>query len=236
MTNLSVLRSCVGAAALFLTGLAPTAAEAASFSFLGNISRDDEVQLFNFTVGSTSNVILKTLSWAGGVNADGAVIAAGGFDPILAVFGPDGTKIESGSNDDGDSSTVSVNSGRYFDTYLALSNLAAGTYTVAVSQYDNSAGTTLSDPFTRQGQGNFTGNAFGCGESITFCASGALARDSHWAFDILGVVVASNPTGGNGNGNGNGNPGDVPLPAAFFLFGGALAGFGGLSRMKRKKG
>ncbi len=113
MTNVFSLRSRVaGAAMLFCAGLAPGAAEAASFSFVGNISRDDEVQLFNFTINNSSNVILKTLSWAGGTNADGVTIAAGGFDPILAVFSADGTKIA--QIDDG---ATTENSGERLDAY-----------------------------------------------------------------------------------------------------------------------
>jgi hypothetical protein len=232
MSKAISLRSRVaGAGLLLLAGLAPGAAEAATFSFVGNISRDDEVQLFNFTIGTSSNVILKTLSWAGGTNADGVTIAAGGFDPILAVFSADGTKI--GFNDDGTSSQVPQNSGQHFDTYLELGGLAAGSYTVAVSQYNNFAGATLTSPFSQQGGGEFTGAEFECVTQVSLCAIGALPRDSHWAFDILGVETASNPTGGNGNGGTDNSA--VPIPAAFFLFGGALAGVGGLSRMKRKK-
>ncbi len=231
---LSLRSHVAGVALLAWAGLAPGAAEAASFSFMGNISRDDEVQLFNFTIDNSSDVILKTLSWAGGVNAAGVTIAAGGFDPILAVFSADGTKI--GSNDDGDATQVPINSGEHYDTYLALGGLAAGTYTVAVSQFDNFAGATLASAFTRANQGDFTGAEFGCTTQVSLCAVGGLPRDSHWAFDILGVDVASNPTGGDDDGTDGGSvdPGAVPIPAAFFLFGGALAGFGGLSRMKRK--
>ncbi len=54
--------------------------QAADFSFRGNFSTDDEVHLFNFSVGATSTVTLKTLSYAGGTQADGTVISAGGFD------------------------------------------------------------------------------------------------------------------------------------------------------------
>jgi hypothetical protein len=230
MTICASLRApAFGAALSLFACFAATNADAATFSFVGNINSDDEVQLFNFTIANSSNVILKTLSWAGGVNAEGDAIAAGGFDPILAVFGPDGTKIN--DNDDGNSSQVPQNSGEFFDTYLELGSLAAGTYTVAVTQFDNFAGSTLASAFSRAGQGNFTGAVFGCTTQVLLCAVGGLPRDSHWAFDILGVDVASNPTG-----NGNGNPppvGDVPVPGAVWLLGSALAMLGGLRRFRK---
>jgi hypothetical protein len=220
------------AAMLLFAGVSSVAADAASFSFVGNISRDDEVQLFDFTIGTSTNVIFKTLSWGGGTNGNGVTIDAGGFDPILTVFSADGTKID--SNDDGTSSQVFEDNGRFGDSYLTILKLAGGTYTVAISQSNNTPGATLTDPFSRQDDGDFTGAEFGCNVIvISLCASGGLPRDSHWAFDILGVNVASNPTGGNGNGGIDNSA--VPIPAAFFLFGGALAGVGGLSRMKRKK-
>lgn len=44
------------------------------------------MQLFNFTVGASSTVTLVTKSYAGGILADGTVISACGFDPILTLF------------------------------------------------------------------------------------------------------------------------------------------------------
>ena len=62
-------------------------ANATDFSFTGNFTNDNDVALFDFTVGASSpDVILRTWSYAGGTNAAGQVIAEGGFDPILAVF------------------------------------------------------------------------------------------------------------------------------------------------------
>ncbi len=75
---------------------------------------------------------------------------------------------------------------------------------------------------------------------VSLCAQGGLPRDAHWALDLINVddasrVVVGGNGGSAGGNNGGGDVSGVPIPAAFFLFGGALAGFGGLSRMKRKK-
>lgn len=44
------------------------------------------MQEFNFTVESRNEVTLRTLSFAGGINAEGATIASGGFDTIVSLF------------------------------------------------------------------------------------------------------------------------------------------------------
>lgn len=67
-----------------------TGSAASFFSFNGNFTADDNVQLFNLSVGATSNVEFRTWSYAGGTNAAGQVIPEGGFDPILALFGSTG--------------------------------------------------------------------------------------------------------------------------------------------------
>jgi hypothetical protein len=185
-------------------------ASAADFSFTGNFTQDDNVQLFTFAVGAPSTVTLRTLSYAGGTNAAGQAIARGGFDPILALFDSTGARIN--QNDDGDSSEVPVDSvtGQYYDTYLQ-SMLNPGTYTVSVMQYDNFAGDNLSDPFDRAGEGNFTAG-FGCQDNQPafndVSGVAGCGRDSHWAFDILGVESAAQ---------------GVPEPTSWALM---IAGFG----------
>jgi hypothetical protein len=148
----------------------------ADFSFTGNLLNDDDVQLFNFTVGSTSDVTLRTWSYAGGVNAAGAVIPRGGFDPILAVFDSSGALID--ANDDGAVVPIDPVTNAAFDTLLFLDNLAPGSYTVSVMQFANFAlGPNLSDGFIGSNTTGFvdvTGNA----------------RTSAWAFDILNVNAA----------------------------------------------
>jgi hypothetical protein len=167
-------------------------AEAANFSFRGTFSADDDVQLFNFTLGSPSMITLKTLSYAGGTQADGTVIAAGGFDPILAVFDSDGNFIA--RNDDGDLNEIPSDptTGESLDTFLKLS-LSPGNYTVAVTQYDNffigDLGDNISLGFAQQGNPNFTADIADC-PATQFCDYLGNARTNEWAFDILNVKDA----------------------------------------------
>lgn len=136
----------VGCVALGVLLCLPGLALADNFSFTGTFAADDDVQLFNFTVGASSTVTMITKSYAGGTLADGTVISAGGFDPILSLFDSTGSLI--GANDDG-SFDVGIDpvTGRRFDTFLQLV-LATGDYMVAVSQFNNFViGTNLSNGF-----------------------------------------------------------------------------------------
>jgi len=96
---------CLFAASLMLSGAA--GAVPTDFSFTGEFVHDDDVQAFGFTVGAPSSVTLRAWSHAGGVNAAGAAIAAGGFDTILPLFDNTGTKIA--QNNGGGCGSVDAN-------------------------------------------------------------------------------------------------------------------------------
>lgn len=221
---LMALVMCIGMALM----LAPLA-QADNFSFTGNFTQDDNVQLFNFTVGASSNVILRSWSYAGGVNAAGQSIPEGGFDPILAFFDNSGLLI--GQNDDGGCALVPADSvtGECYDVYLAVNDLPAGKYTVSVMEYDNFAnGPNLSDGFLEQGNGNFTtefansSTAPGCSKFIDVTGD---CRDGRWAFDILGADQASTPP-----------PTITPEPAAVVLFGTGMLILAGVWTLKKRRG
>jgi hypothetical protein len=158
---LALLTTCAGAGA-------------ANFSFTGTFNQDDDVQLFRFAVTGPSftTVTLQTLSYDGGVNAAGALIPAGGFDPVISLFDAGGTLLD--DNDDGSFGP---------DAFLALS-LGAGNYFAALTESPNRAnGPNLSDRFLLAGTGNFTGPGF-----VDVFGN---QRDAHWALDILNVASAA---------------------------------------------
>ena len=212
------------AGAVFAT-LMCSAAQATDFSFTGSFTQDDNVQLFNFTVGSSSSVTLRSLSYAGGTNAQAQTIASGGFDPILALFNGTGALIN--QNDDGGSNVpADAVTGARYDVYLQ-SLLAPGDYTVSVAQYNNFAvGPNLSNGFGRTGTGNFTPSLSNCG-ATQFCdvtgSSPGNRRDGHWAFDILNVSAASVP---------NPTVGAVPEPGIYAMM---LAGLGFIGFARRRQ-
>jgi len=132
-----------------------------NFSFTGTFSEDDQLELLQFTVPSTSAVTLRTWSYAGGTNAAGTVIASGGFDTVLSLFNATGGLTNSsllvGSNDDGAGVATDPSTGNAFDALLSLPSLGAGTYVLVLSESDNLAnGPTYGDGFSQTGNGDFT--------------------------------------------------------------------------------
>ena len=156
--------------------ISSTPATAADFSFAGTLSDPNDVLFFDFDVGSLSDVTLRTYSYAGGVNAAGQAISAGGFDPILSLYDlSSGLRV--GQNDDGGCSNVGSDptTGRCWDTFLQ-SSLAAGSYRVAVTAFSNFGPGSLSGTFNNTG--SFDG------------------RSANFAFDVLNVGSASGPGAG----------------------------------------
>lgn len=177
---------------------------AADFSFTGNFANDDEVQEFHFTVEPASDVTLRTWSYAGGTNAAGAAIPAGGFDPIVALFSASGQLL---SQNDDSGPVPDPHTGYSWDSLIA-SSLAAGDYIATVTQYNSFAnGPTLADGFSGSVYENFSG------------------RDSRWALDILNANSASlGPT------YISAIPPAIPEPESYALL---LAGLGLIAIMKK---
>jgi hypothetical protein len=162
------------AAAVLATSSVP--ALAGIFSFTGNLEGDNDVELFSLTLASPSKLTLRTFSYAGGTNAAGNLITAGGFDPIVALFfGAGAPAILLDQNDNGIGVPVDLNTGNAFDALLdPFFDLPAGLYTVALTEFANFAnGPTLGDGFLGGGIPDFDG------------------RTSAWALDILGADSAS---------------------------------------------
>lgn len=192
--------------AVLAVSVSSAVCRADNFSFTGSFNNINDVQLFTFTVGATSNVTLVSYGYAGGTNSAGQVIAEGGFDPILALFqGTGPSAVEIGQNDDGGGSVPADSvTGQHYDTFLHLTSLTAGEYTVSIQDYANFAvGPTLGNGFSN---GALTGG--------TFIDATGTNRNGNWAFDVLGVESAGTPT-----------PSAVPEPSSFVLLGTGLAGF-----------
>ncbi|MFN7918408.1 MAG: DVUA0089 family protein [Vicinamibacterales bacterium] len=204
----------------------PGAASASTISFTGTFTADDDVQLFTFDLLTAGTVTITTFGYAGGTNGAGSTIAAGGFDPDIAVFqgtGPSASLI--GVNSDAGCGTVNADAttGACWDSQLVLTLLPAGTYTLALTQYANLAlGPLLSDGFGQVGNGNFTGPMF-LGTVGSFIDANLAQRTGAWAVDIGGVNSAFV----------NGGPAPVPEPASMVLLASGLAAAFGYRRRLR---
>lgn len=167
-----LLKTALAATVLAVLGVS---AQAADVSFTGQLANDNAVQLFSFTLAADADVTLRTWSYAGGVNAAGDAIGAGGFDPVVSLFsGLGASAILIGANDDGLGVATDPVTGFAYDSLLEFTALAAGSYTVALSEFDNFAnGPTLADGFLGSNLSGFDG------------------RSAAWALDIVGVDSVS---------------------------------------------
>ena len=180
---------------LLISGLSASAARlaASDLSFTGQFSRDDDRAQFTFVLSSSAAVTIRTLSWAGGVNASGATIAGGGFDPSLAVFDSNGLLVASNRDAGCDAAARDANTSVCWDSLLNLS-LPPGQYQAVLTQSENVAqGPWLSDGFVYDGMASFTADQ-SSSQAGGFQDLFRNPRTGSWALDILGVD--SGQTGG----------------------------------------
>jgi hypothetical protein len=158
----------------------------------GNFAADNGVASVEFSIPVTSEVTLETTGYS-----------QGGFDPILALFGPstvlDGSKewYKVGGNpvfnDDGPNP---------LDSFIKLV-LAPGFYEAVITQASNLIAQEPVPPYvTTQTDANFTRNG-GCTQ---FCGSNGNQRTGFWSLNISAVPV------------------QVPEPETLVLLGIGLAG------------
>jgi hypothetical protein len=169
-----------GAATLLMA----TQAQASAISASGAFIRDDQVQLVSFRTGATGLVRIETFGYAGGIDANGVAVAAGGFDPVFAVFRADGTLLSYG--DDG-ATRVDPTTGGAFDALLDIV-LSAGDYFIAISQFDNFAiGPNFSAGFLESGNTTFTA-PYGCSAG-RFCDITGGNRTGTFDISVSGATV-----------------------------------------------
>ena len=155
-----------------------------------------------FSISSPTTLTIFTDSYGGGTNADGTSTAAGGFMSSLVLYDGTGNYVAGetfpspiGHNDP----TTGLNG----DAYIKTGSLAAGTYTVALSDFlvqQSATATNLSDGFINYGSGT------------TFTDVQGNMRNGNYALNISGV---SGPP-----------PSSTPEPATFWLMVPALVGAG----------
>jgi len=129
---------------LFFTALSTGAANAAitTHQFTGNFNTGNDVFTYAFTITEDTLATFETFGYAGGTLANGTIVADGGFDPTLTLFGS--TLPTPVISDDGDSveSRESASSEFSWDDLIILT-LAPGNYTIALTQFDNNWNTAI---------------------------------------------------------------------------------------------
>lgn len=185
-----------------LGGLLTAAGSAATLSFTGLLTADNDIGAGQFNVAVDSNVHLISLGASGGTNSDGFVVPGGGFDAVLTLYTFTGSYIT--FSDDGTTVGPDLITGFQMDPEIAIF-LPAGQYRFAVSQFDNYPVGDYVDGFLYDFDSNFTA-FYGC-PAGEFCDAYGNDRIKRWAVDVTIEPVRA----------------AVPEPSAIALLGAGLA-------------
>jgi hypothetical protein len=224
-------------ATLFAVALGATAVHAGTISLTGTLSSPESFVEFTVTLLNPGTVDLQTYGFGGGTNAAGALISLGGTDPFLAIFSgtgsgativtdgsaipqPYGTSLSQsnyGAPDFvgcGPANTESIGGSPVCgDITMTIPSLAAGTYTVLLSDGQYVANAVGDNGTLGEGFADFTGGTF-CNIDINGVACpndlGAYALD-----------ITTPPTVSS-----------VPEPGTLGLFASGLTGLGFLCRRR----
>jgi hypothetical protein len=175
-----MVRRFFAAVVLLLGGCLASFAGTLNFNFTGNFTYDNDVQLFTVTLAVPETLTAWTTSGA-----------TGGFPTYLAMFDGAGNGMTQQSGDptclNGFSSYSPAGCNDAEVSEPPSGTIAAGTYIIALTQWDNGMLGNLSDGFFYVDlipDPNFTAEN-GCDGTGYFCDPGTMTYDSsNWALTI----------------------------------------------------
>jgi len=195
-----IWRAAFAAGAIFLA--ASGTCEADTMSQIGTLASPEDTVLIPIVLTSAGAVTLQTYGFGGGVNAAGTPIAPGGFDPFVGLFSGtgDGAILVDGTSDIltnytpgcPPAGTVMLGgSATCGDVNLQFTGLAAGTYTVLLSDGEYIPFATFEGPGGTLGDGfvDFTAGAFQTCDANSDCNDDT----ANWALDITTSGGAAPP-------------------------------------------
>ncbi|HET8824090.1 MAG TPA: DVUA0089 family protein, partial [Terriglobales bacterium] len=193
--------------------LFPLISPAANLTLQGNFTADDNIQFFSVSLAAPAAVDFSSYGYGGGTTSTGTVAAPGGFDTILTLFSSSGAFLN--ENDDGAGAAEDPSTGMPGDARITA-NLAAGSYILALTQFDNFSIGDLADGFAETGHPNFTADpAFTSGGACAgnmfrdILGTDGRCRTGNWTVDFLNISSVA--------------PIAVPEPSALLLAGVGLA-------------
>jgi len=187
-------------------------ANAANFTLSGDLTQDDQITWITLSLTTAGPVSVTSLGYGGGTDTLGHLRPGGGFDSMLFLYSATGTLLA--QSDDAINAAIDPGTGLASDAGFAT-NLAVGTYKLALTQYDNFALGNLAAGFSQAGAGNFTPTLSPSCTASSFCDWSGAGRTGHWVLAITGVSA-------------------VPEPASLLLMLGGLAALGGLAGRKTR--
>lgn len=171
-------------------------AKAVTMTYTGTFTTDDQVAQFMISVPTSQIYTFYTTSYGGGANLNGTTTPAGGFVPVLSLFNSTGMIVGSdgGSGMCRGAAMPGAGTGLCDDAYL-VRTLAAGNYTLVLTEFPNVAIGSLSDGFLFAGSPNATGDVCGVsgGKFLQSDVAPCVQRTGNYSVDVSSATPVPEP-------------------------------------------